>query len=367
MQKKLRITIQDKINNFLYNAYFLSAILAYDNFYPWFYENYVQLFFNGNKPGKYGNEVWLDFYGSFIEVQKLLSFEDINRNIFEKIDIIGYIEDNINNNKYIYTYFDESLFKPMNKTSYLYPIDDIQAEHYIHDILIYGYDQTAKRIAVLGFDNQNKFTSYEIDYDKFKSAFESGITVSKNDKRWDEYNGVYGILFEVKNVNDFDYKFNISVFLEHLHEYIYSINSFNKQNDFIDSGYSHMYKLKDNIFGMDIYDHIIAYMENNKKNDSTLDYRIFHTFYEQKLSILDRLNYINTIYSNSTGFDNLISQFEEIFKAFKNARYHIIMYNISKKKNLLDKVISIFSMNKNKEKILLTNIYEYLKSSKSEP
>lgn len=49
-RNELTVKVQKNINCYLFNAYYLCILLAYDNMYPWFYENYIQLYFNANKP-----------------------------------------------------------------------------------------------------------------------------------------------------------------------------------------------------------------------------------------------------------------------------------------------------------------------------
>jgi hypothetical protein len=342
-RKELKINIQKKINCYLFDAYYLCIILAYDNLYPWFCENYVQLYYNSNKPIDYTNksEVWLDFYGGWTEPRKILQCNNKGRQYFNGINIIKFIEECIDKNKYVFTYWDEFCIKAF-----------CREEHFVHDIFIYGYDRLQKIFLVIGFDKNHNFKNYCISYQEFEEAFNTGLELTKNvgDKR-----------YFVEISSDFDenykYQFSIHKFLSGLYDYLHSIDSSCRESNDIEL-FEH-YKLPGNVFGMDIYNELIKYIKKTLiQNADIIDYRPFHTLYEHKNSIYESMAYI--IKTNDMEADEILSEYEQVKNDFNYIRMLILKYNAKKSEKLLNEVELLILKGKSKEYDILTSFYNKL-------
>lgn len=340
-RNELTVKVQKKINCYLFNAYYLCILLAYDNMYPWFYENYIQLYFNANKPVNFNDkkEVWLDFYGGWTEARKMLECEEKKKAFFYNVDIIKYIEDSIDSNTYVYTYIDEYYTKEFNK------------QHFTHDIFIYGYDNIKKELLVIGFDNNADFTNLTIGLDAFEKAFSSGLNLSRT---FDEENNNCGINdFYCINIKmryglDYNYTFKPNNFMRNLNDYLYSIDSSKRESSSADVFDS--YILPGNTFGINIYNDLLDYIKNEK---TFLDYRPFHTLYEHKYSIYERMLYIQENYClrNSKKY---LREYGIVADAFNDIRLQVIKYNISKSDKLIDSIYSEIEQYKDIEREILT-------------
>ncbi len=353
--KELKIVLQNKVNNFLLNAYFLCIIMAHENLYPWFYENYIQLYYNDKKQGRYGKkEIWLDFYGGWTEPQKLLDFIKIPRKTFESTNILTYIKRNIDEGLYVFTYFDEYYVKPNYTES---------GTHFVHDILVYGYNDLDKELSVLGFDDNRAFVSYKVPYVKFIMAFEKGLELTNTDESWN-MDAFYGRLFGVKSQDSGIYSFDCKRFADRLGDYIYSVNTVKKDYPDYDRDnpvdYCEIYLMDENVFGMDIYKHLPQYMEEVLQSKDLLFYTAFHTLYEHKVCMMDKLNYISTRFNLHKELDEILESYGHITSVFNSIRLTALKYNRCRKENLLREIIPIIGTETENEKDVLSRAYDVI-------
>lgn len=346
----LKVNVQKKINCYLFNAYYLCIILAYENMYPWFYENYIQLYFNPHKPIDFSNrtEVWLDFYGGWTEPRKLLECTEIDKHFFANIDIIKFLEENIDKKNYIFTYFDEYFIKRQ-----------LVNNHYVHDIFVYGYNRSEKKIYVIGFDDKIQFCSYCVDYGTFEKAFYSGIEITREKDRSNNTfdKNIYCTLISPRFDEHSNYAFNHFKFLYNLDDYIMSRNSYLRKVPYA----FELYKMEGNIFGLNIYKAILEYLAEVEAEKKILDFRPFHTLYEHKIAIFDRMSYISKTYR--INLRNELSKYEQIVESFNYIRLLTIKYNLTKSQDLLRKQILIMNQRMGDEEEVLLNLYNKLRNS----
>lgn len=345
MEKEISIELQKKINNYSYNAFYLCLLLNHKGYYPWFYERYIQLCLNPSKKIKFYNksELLLDFYNGMAEPRSMLILEELDMDHCQNLEIISYLENMIKKGFIVFTYMDEYYINKNFQDS---------NEHFTHDILVYGFDNYKKIFKVMGFDEQLIFHKYELDYDLFQKAFDDGLKYSLENNLKD----FYLIRMKLKYGNKYNYIFNLSFFLEQLNQYIFSIN-----NSKLKPSYYKIYNDENNIYGYEIYKYIISHLNSNS-DGNTLDYRLFHTLYEQKSGLLERFNYImnNYEFSKKENYIKKMDEYTRIVKLFENIRLLVIKYNITKNRNIVGSIKKKLKDNYNKESGLLIDIYNLL-------
>jgi hypothetical protein len=350
-KKQMKAVVQKNVNNYIFSAINLCIILAYDNLKPWFYENYIQLYYAPNKNGRYENsEKWLDFYGALTAPQEILEYDRLKKDFFKGIDIIRFIEDSIDDGYYIYTYYDEYYVKESyNKAG----------NHFVHDLLIYGYDSDNKVIMAIGYSDNRTFTRYEINYRDFEIAFESALELTKNGG-WDDM-AFYGLKMKNRFDENYIYSFDISKFLSRLYDYIHSVNT-GKKDYPVDDGSKdlhYLYTLKDNVYGIDINDHIIEYVKSRIEGKLPLSYVIFHTLHEHKLCLIERLHYLAEEF-HIPGIRELIPEYEKIVSSFNSIKLMVLKYNVKKRETLLNDIIKTLEPEKERERAVLEKAYELI-------
>jgi hypothetical protein len=327
--------------------------LAHENLKPWFYENYIQLYFIPNKRGRYeNNEKWLDFYGALTAPKEILEFKEIQKDFFKDIDIIKFIEDCIDKGYYFYTYYDEYFVKPNFMKA---------NRNFVHDLLIYGYDSADKKLTAVGFDDNKVYCSYEIDYEAFYKAFKNGLELTKG-IGWEDAS-FYALMLKSKYDNSFKYEFNITKFMTKFYDFLHSVNTgkndYPETETYYPSQLHYLYTLKENVYGIDTYDAIIAYLKKTMEEKSLLLYVMFHTLYEHKVSIIDRLQYISDEF-RLCNIRDIVNDYEHVVCTFDQIRLLALKYNKLKKESILIEMISNMERVKSTEKALLSKAYDRL-------
>lgn len=155
MENKLPFTIDVPVKSYLHHSYPLGIIFANskksaNNFVA---HNYLQLvwFFECEYPG-----AQLNFDTCFFPYWKC--FKRKNKRVFATQDtLIECVKKEIDNKYYIYLTCDEFYLKC--RASY-------NKEHFIHDIMIYGYDDENRIFYIAGFDKNRKYNTNAISYDE---------------------------------------------------------------------------------------------------------------------------------------------------------------------------------------------------------
>lgn len=356
-KKELKVVIQREINCYLHNSYFLCIILAYKNMYPWFYENYVQLYYNPDKFLRFLNikEVWFDFYGGYTEPRRFLACRRIHLDDLKQVNILNFIKECIDSNCYLYTYIDEYYTRLQGKY------------HFVHDIFIYGYDEEDQKILVIGFDSKMNFTNYGVDFDQFKTAFDNGVQMAKLTDQWKGAN--YCLVIEPKLEEDYRHKFEMDNFLTALSDYLNSTNKNGRKNPH-DTNYA-IYQGENNVYGINTYDKLIECIRHDlecSSGDERLDFRPFHVFYEHKRQMRKRMEFLYT--ALDAGYKpkltDLITRCKNLEEVFNIIRLKSMKCVCDRDKQVLNEIISSLKTQKKIEFDLLGEIYQLLAIYKGE-
>ncbi|HEX9061147.1 MAG TPA: hypothetical protein VF941_13285, partial [Clostridia bacterium] len=265
--------------------------------------------------------------------------------------------------------------------------------HFVHPSLIYGYDNTDKKLMAVGFDSEMIFTEITFSYDDFIKAFEEAKLFYRESAPWAETEAIQ-LLMPKKSGKGC--QFNINRFLEELNNYLHSKGT--------DS--SRIYKLvpledmkicSDIKYGLDVYDVVVRCMEK-LANDilggldvqniieqckekvtadimPAIDYRSIHLLYEHKRCLYDRLKYIMSSYNTSERLALLSDEFLQLIEKLNTARLtffdleHMFREGIGTQEINFDNLMSSFEkmvetirLAGNEERELLGNIYKELEA-----
>lgn len=157
MKKILSITTNIPIKTYNNIAYPLSIIFSncqYAN--DWLFFNSFLL--------KYGTEV----NDVTLNLPYNIDWDCFEKNIMDQdnSDINDVIE-KLKDNQYVYLAVDERFI--LNRSAF-------QSKTFIHDVLIYGFDDIKQLFYIVGFDKQHKYTCQQISFANLSSA----ITSAKN-------------------------------------------------------------------------------------------------------------------------------------------------------------------------------------------
>lgn len=325
--------------------------------YPWFYENYVQLYYNPDKFLRFLNikEVWFDFYGGYTEPRRFLACRGIHLNDLEQVNILDFIKESIDSNCYLYTYIDEYYTRLQGKN------------HFVHDIFVYGYDEENQKILVIGFDRKMNFTNYGVDFNQFKTGFDNGVRMAKLTDQWKGAN--YCLVIEPKLEEDYRYEFEMDSLLAALSDYLNSTNKYGRKNPH-DTNYA-IYQGENNVYGINTYDQLIECIRHDLECSSSyerLDFRPFHLFYEHKRQMRKRMEFLGA--ALDAGYKpkltDLITRCKNLEEVFNIIRIKSMKCVCDRDKQVLNEIISSLKTQKKNESDLLGDIYQLLAVYKGE-
>lgn len=155
---KLKIEVNPIIDTYQSYALPLSALLANKPDVLYFVlNNFTQLIYRSSK------NVSFNFYYPSFESWTCVDIHDIIRGDYVKhwgLSIVDCVKRSIDNGGYVYSIVDE-YYVPHRNT--------YQRVHFVHDILIYGYDENT--LYALGYDDHRHYVETTLSDEEFDTAF----------------------------------------------------------------------------------------------------------------------------------------------------------------------------------------------------
>lgn len=351
MNKKSLPIATPPIVAFQYLAFPLAILSDKPDYLPWFHSNYIQLICH--KDLSASKVLFLDFYGHVFD-------ENFNNTIYftyhpwleikhalvgGQTDIIPNLIECMQYDYYVYLKVDE-FFIP-DRSFY-------QKDHFVHDVLVFGYDLHEKSLDVIGFNNKGQFLRSRISVDQFDQAYKSGRQMDKNRTAlgFHEF-----FLFKYKQNGKYD--FDLDLVAELLDDYL---NSRNTSDRF------RMFKNPQNpelsAFGMEIYRYLIDYCRLLMEDLAEYDIRPFHLLWEHKKCMLSRMEFIQTN-CNIKLPTSLIGSYGEIEKKCNEARMAVLKFYFTKDKSLIAKTIKLIDFVQTEEAVILTVFARLLSSQRA--
>lgn len=225
-------------------------------------------------------------------------------NINDKKNIVDIFCTEINNNKYIYTKFDD----------YYLPEKLAIKRHYIHDNMIYGYDDIKKVFYTYGYDLNGKLRSIELPFEAAVDGFKIPGFIE---------------IYSPDLKKNFD--FNKEHFKIQIEDFLNSRNTLISDAAWEKCGFSK----KDFYYVADVYKRIFEYIKEIPQNG--LDIRNTYMIYEWS-----KLNYIRMVFLKNSKYylisNILIKDAKDIYYKSKANHYLALKYGIVKDENLLVKI-----------------------------
>ena len=143
--------------------------------------------------------------------------------------------------------------------------------------------------------------------------------------------------------------FNINNFQNLLEEYYYSKNSSIRYSDLRNSNF--------NYFGMELYDLLQEHVISTSRSTNNLRRKSFHAIWEHKKGMIERIQYIHEQgYLKESEY--LIEEYNDLEKKTLILRNLMLKYNLTKKQEILKKMIPIIQFIQEKEKITIEILIE---------
>lgn len=278
-----------------HHAFPLSIISNSDDYLPWFYSNYIQLF-GVTATNK------IDFYLD-LHVADSISFttnpwliiNKINRNNIadHRKTIVPYIQHALSQHNYVYTFVDE--YHISEKPAY-------HEEHVLSDILIHGYEPGKNIFFASGFNGNKVYGTFTLSFEEFMAAY---IGFENRYPSVHELDERRSSVYLMKYNRNASYNIDFNYIIQLLKEYAYAYNSSERfrllKNPVPDSI---------NVFGITIYSFLENYIERVINKEVVFKVDAAHILWEHKKCMVERLRYLQENY----GFPEakLIQSFQAI-------------------------------------------------------
>lgn len=154
------------IRSYLFHAYPLSILAQADAYLPWLYSTHIQLFnFSGEELKFYTHPFCTrhEVRHLYFSTCPFLDVQTIDRQVLGlgSADLVPWIISCIDRGYYVQT--DVDFFYLPNRPHY-------QRHHFIHEVLVSGYDTEKRMLVLSGFDEQGGYEVSRVPFDVVERA-----------------------------------------------------------------------------------------------------------------------------------------------------------------------------------------------------
>lgn len=333
MEKRLEFKLAD-VSTYVYEGYPVAIMSLHgDKHKEWMLSNYIQL--NCRKNIIEDKYLFLAFYDDIAINSPFIKKEHFCWSLLSKydLDLVSFFKKNIDLGCYLYFKIDEYYIP--HRVAY-------NNNHFIHDNLVIGYGEDY--FIVVGYDDAGLCSEKKISIKDFMQGLRNNKPdIDKNE--WKD--SIYFMRYA-----DADYKFNINLVKNSLREFLDSEGKMDQIKRYSNP-------LEDTVFGMEVYDKILEYMDTlievgNIFLCEGIDNRIFRCIMEHKKLMLERIKMIE---QKIGGVDDLIVKYEKTSKLASSLHFLAIKYNISPNDKLLYDIRSRIQQIQQEDRILLEELY----------
>lgn len=296
------------VKTYQHLAFPMSIVGCRERNKGWFYTNFINMYslFNDGR-------LLLNYDVQYFEDEVYyLNMERLSINSFDLFEqpLIAQIKKFIDNEKYVCLNVDEY---------YIECAKYYDKEHYNHEIMIYGYDDTDKVVYCACYGADRHYKLRKVKYDSLDRAFSS-----------EELNRFLPIvIYSYHEENEWTrphYAIDPQFIKYQLIRYIEGTNYL------FDRRHVNPLKCSNlNRYGIDIYDDVINYIMSVEKNHKIIDLRQFYFLYENKIVMQKRFQYMFEEAILST--DEFANRYYEIVKMCRKMLNYTLKYNIYIEKN----------------------------------
>lgn len=322
--KELPITLDIEFTADFGHALPLCILASREKFQNWLFQNYMMpvIFYTGISQF---DCLVIDSmqYGYLSKMPpSLMRFSFTGDEVMSHIsDIVGLIRTRIIKGWYCILFLD---------CFYIQGTVDYQKNHYAHEILLYGYDDTKQIIQAVIFDNALK--SIFIPYNDMEMSYREALTYVKDRPGWDEY-----MLMQIRPVDEHKevYPFNVHFFIRKLKGYLNAqMEEAYYYNEFI-----YLKCEKKQCYPGIQMNRAVLEMVNELKNQykqlemNTNKYALFrqyhplHTYSEFHKALVNRIQYFVSSYGYEDVACGIIGQYKEIALLCEKIRLLYIKIN----------------------------------------
>lgn len=351
---ELPISIQKDFNATLVLAYPLCILLSYKQYYPWYMEHYIQPW------GIECSNHWTDIdmvdtlqngyaSGTFNRLLDVTPISyDMSRNIS---DIVSFLKEQIDNQRYVVLFIDD------------YYINGYR--HFLHEHLIYGYNDSLKMFKSVNFKVSGTFSSVVLDYEMLENGFNNAtdLYLERSDLLWLRSQAI--VLFGRTSMEKV-YPYSVSRIVRRLTDYASSRIS-SEEDYYLNFSNKSILNV---VYGINVNNIVVKHLYNAMEYDTDADYNQIHLLYEQKKAINMRLQYLKSHLQENVVIEDEVMQYQQIEDAMNRIRMKLLKLRVKKTvnseyKDSLSQIMHATQVMHAKEKEIMQDLLDKLISVES--
>lgn len=271
MLKQLTVT-NPLISCYPHHAFYLAIISDKKECLPWIFSNYQNLFLDQKgfcdfliKTPEYYLYPW--FQGSQRIHKSFLANNSIK--------FIDFLIQSVDNESFVWTYLDEFYLSCSSK---------YQKRHFVHAVMVSGYNTKQQKFLINGFYKQQKYSTYWVSYQELELSFlNASIDI--------DFKGYIHLLsYNKTNISD-EFIYNLDLLKIQLESHLNSsFEPFLNIQDFYN-----LNNTSDLFTGINIYEAIKdMYLTKPYRLEGEYDFRPFYVLYEHKKITNMKLEFLKT-------------------------------------------------------------------------
>lgn len=346
MEKILKIG-ESVIRCYNYDAFPLMILEGNNcDYKQWLLSNYIQI--NCNNDILSLPDLFIMFHGPteyecpYIKTQRIYRDTLIDLNV----PISEFLVKMIKQDYYVYLQVDV-FFIPQRF--------NIKDYHYIHDIMIHGFNDSEKKFKCVCVDYKGEYTSQDISYEMLEKAFYT------EELDWNDYICADRISM-YKYEPDKVYKFNLNLVILQLEDYLKSQNTFEIYHRFKTAN-----PKRDD--GIGVLNRISQYLQmiieskiNPEEYDmEKVDIRLFRLLYDHKILMMLRLEYINV---NIYDISDIVDRYKECVERSKILHKLSFKFRLKRDNAIIVRMLKLMEELRDLEYILITELVQAMKMNK---
>ena len=300
-------------------AFPLSILASSEDYLPWFYSSFIQLCVPNSDPRAGNAEVflyqpWLTSIDDLLPCP-LLKVATLDQELAANLcrsDIINFLIDCLNADYYVKLEVDYFFLPPMQ---------GYKQRHFVHPILIFGYDTDMESFQIRCYDSRGQFAPHQVKFHEIRDA--QAISGKRPT-----------ILYKYRRDPNFHFAFDPDLVIQFMSDYVNSADS---------AARFRIIKETVDVWGIGVYDWLTEQISDLSKQDKlglrSALINSFRILWEHKKCMVARIQYMcehGYLQEENASLD----VFMEIEQKMDMVRLVMLRWSISRRVGTLERVKS---------------------------
>lgn len=278
-----------------------------NTYYHWLYRNFIQIscdVTDVNRPIDYLYSVERNW--RFDSINYFITSNETPLHLINEYGVLRFIKECIDEGKYLELLLDQY---------YIPERTEFHCIHYLHQNLIYGYNDHDKIFYLLGYTNNGKLSGMQVSYSDIKYQFSKRKCVRD----------IYVLEYEQ---DGYSIEYHKEYIIKMIKQYLIGYNS--------SYDIAYLIEPRKRIYGMKCYNVLLS---DEGMERLLTDRRILHLFYEHKSLMKDRLSYLKYYGAiEPKAWEEISTNYDEVVRIAFNIRSLSVKYSKTGDNEIIKKI-----------------------------